>query len=110
MKIHYKNNRLKKSITTDEGLSKTYSRLAKKIKQRRSELESAENLAVIAKLPQLRLHPYKGKQAGIWSIDIQENWRILFTIDHTPIPTLADGGINLKAITILKIISVEDPH
>ncbi|WP_379899019.1 killer suppression protein HigA [Lacinutrix iliipiscaria] len=84
--------------------------MAKKIKQRRIQLESADNLEVISKLPILRLHQHKGKGEGTWSIDIQENWRILFIINQDPIPTLEDGGINLKEITIISIESIEDPH
>ena len=110
MELSYKNNKLKKSLTTDKGLLKLNSRLAKKIKQRRIQLESADNLEVISKLPKLRLHPYKGNRKGTWSIDIQENWRILFIINQDPIPTLEDGGVDLKAITIISIESVEDPH
>lgn len=110
MELSYKTNKLEKSLTTDKGLAKSYGKLAKKIKQRRIQLENADNLEVISKLPQLRLHPYKGKDKGIWSIDVQENWRILFEINQDPIPTLEDGGVDLKAITIIKIESVEDPH
>jgi proteic killer suppression protein len=110
MELSYKNNKLKKSLTTDKGLVKLNSRLAKKIKQRRIQLESAENLEVIFKIPQLRLHQYKGNRKGIWSIDIQENWRILFEINQNLIPSLEDGGIDLKAITIISIEAVEDPH
>jgi proteic killer suppression protein len=110
MELSYKNNKLEKSLTTDKGLLKLNSRLAKKIKQRRTELESADNLEVISKMPVLRLHQYKGNRKGTWSIDIQENWRILFEINQDPIPTLEDGGIDLKAITIISIESVEDPH
>lgn len=110
MELSYKNNKLKKSLTTNKGLLKLNSRLAKKIKQRRVELESADNLEVISKIPVLRLHQYKGNRKGTWSIDIQENWRMLFIINQDPIPTLADGGVDLKAITIISIESVEDPH
>ena len=110
MELSYKNNKLKKSLTTNKGLLKLNSRLAKKIKQRRVELESADNLEVISKIPVLRLHQYKGNSKGTWSIDIQENWRMLFIINQDPIPTLADGGVDLKAITIISIESVEDPH
>lgn len=110
MEISYKKNKLEKSLTTDKGLLKLNSKLARKIKQRRIQLESADNLEVISKMPQLRLHRYKGKRKGIWSIDIQENWRILFEIDHDPILILEDGGVDLKAITIISIVSLEDPH
>lgn len=110
MKLSYKTKKLEKSFTTDKGLAKSYGTLAKKIKQRRNELESADNLEVISKMPALRLHQHKGQGKGTWSIDIHQNWRILFEIDQDPIPTLEDGGVDLKAITIICIESVEDPH
>lgn len=109
MKLSYKSNKLEKSFT-DKGLVKTYGVLAKKIKQRKNELENADNLWVISLLPALRLHQYQGNRKGTWSIDIHQNWRILFEIDQDPIPTLEDGGVDLKAITIISIESVEDPH
>lgn len=110
MKLSYKSRKLEKSITTDKGLAKSYGTLAKKIKQRKQQLESAENLSVIAQLSALRLHEYQGNRKGTWSIDIYKNWRILFEIDQDPIPTLEDGGVDLNAVTIICIESVEDPH
>ena len=110
MELSYRNNKLKKSLTTDKGIAKNYGTLAKKIKLRITQLKNADNLEVISKLPVLRLHQHIGKGKGTWSIDIQENWRILFTINQDPIPTLDDGGVDLKAITIISIESVEDPH
>ncbi len=110
MKLLYNNNKLEKALTTDKGLAKSYGTLAKKIKQRRIQLESADNLEVISKLAELRLHQHIGKGRGTWSINIQGNWRILFEMGHDPIPILKDGGINLKAVTIIRICSVDDPH
>lgn len=109
MEIRFKSNKLENSFTDDRLLVKTYGELAKKIKQRYGELKAADNLSVIAKIPVLRLHQYTGK-TNIWSVDIHQNWRILFTIDQDPIPILENGGVDLKTIEIIKIESVEDPH
>lgn len=109
MEIRFKNNKLENSFTDDRLLVKTYGELAKKIKQRYGELKAADNLSVIAKIPVLRLHSHQGNK-GFWSVDIHQNWRILFTIDQDPIPILENGGVDLKTIEIIKIESVEDPH
>jgi len=109
VEISFKNNKLEKSFTDDKDLSKTYGTMAKKVKARYEELKAADSLQVVALYPAMRLHAHKGNN-GIWSIDIYKNWRILFTINQDPIPTKEDGGVNLKAITIIKIESVEDPH
>lgn len=110
MEIYYKNNKLEKSLTHDKELIKSYGELAKKIKERIKQLTAAENLSVIAFLPALRLHPYKGNRAGEWSVDIKDNWRIVFEIAQSPIPQKEDGGVNLTQITVIEIVSVEDPH
>jgi len=110
MELSFKTRKLEKSLTTDKGISKSYGELAKKIKQRINQLVSADNLEIISKLQVLRLHQYKGKDKGTWSIDIQENWRILFIVNQDPIPIKEDGSVDVKAITLIKIESVTDPH
>lgn len=110
MELSFKTRKLEKSLTTDKGLYKSYGKLAKKIKQRINQLESADNLEIVSKLPVLRLHQYKGKDKGTWSIDIQENWRILFIVNQDPIPTNEDESVDKKAITMIRIESVVDPH
>lgn len=110
MEIRYKTKKLEKKLISDKGMKKAYGTLAKKINQRRAQLEAAEHLGIINKLPALRLHPHKGENKGIWSIDIHKNWRILFTLENDPLPTLEDGGVDINKITIIKIASVEDPH
>ncbi|MCB9221550.1 MAG: type II toxin-antitoxin system RelE/ParE family toxin [Candidatus Kapaibacterium sp.] len=110
MIISFKTKKLEKSLTTDKGLARTYGELSKKIKQRLNQLQSAECLEDISKLPVLRLHQYIGKDNGTWSIDIHKNWRILFTINQDPIPTKEDGGVDLSRVTIISVESVEDPH
>jgi len=110
MNLSYKSKKLELSLTEDKSLIKSYGFLSKKIKQRIEQLKAADELSIVAKLSVLRLHPYKGDRLGEWSIDIQENWRICFEIDQDPIPTLEDGGVDLKKVTAIKILSVEDPH
>jgi len=110
MKLSFKTKKLERSLTTDKGLSKAYGALANKIKQRINQLISANDLEIVSKLPVLRLHQYKGKEKGTWSIDIQKNWRILFIVNQNPIPTKEDGSVDLKAITIIRIEAVADPH
>lgn len=110
MELTFKSNKLKKSLTEDKEILKTYGSRAKKIKQRITQLLAAENLAIIGEIPSLRLHSYEGDREGEWSIDIHTNWRIIFEIADDPIPKLEDGGVNIREVLILKIVSVEDPH
>lgn len=110
MDISYRNNKLKKGLSKDSEMIKQYGTLAKPLKQRINELKAADSLYDISLLPALRLHPYKADRKGEWSIDIKGNWRIVFEIDHDPIPKDEDGGVSLRLVTAIKIISIEDPH
>ena len=110
MQINYKTKKLKRNLTDDRKLLKTYGQRAKKIKQRIKEIKSAENLKILGEIPQLRLHSYKGKREGEWSIDIKDNWRLIFTLEHEQTTTLKYGRLDLAKITIIKIESIEDPH
>lgn len=110
MKISYKSNKLERNLSFDKALLKNYGRIAKKLKQRKNELESWPTLHDISKLPALRLHPLQGNKEGIWSVDIHKNWRILFEIDEDPIPLLEDGGIDLTKVYSICIASIEDTH
>ena len=110
MKLTFRNKKLKQSLTEDKVILKTYGNRAKKIKQRITQLQEADNLAIIGESLSLRLHPQGGDREGEWSIDIHKNWRIIFEIADDPIPKLEDGGVNSREVLIIKIISVEDPH
>ncbi|MGH1366363.1 MAG: type II toxin-antitoxin system RelE/ParE family toxin [Calditrichia bacterium] len=110
MRLSFKTRKLERSLTNDKETLKSYGTRAKKIKQRISQLKAAPQLSVIATLPALRLHQYIGKRKGTWSIDIHENWRICFQIDHDPVPTLEDGGVDLDEVTAIRISTIEDPH
>ena len=102
VEISFKNRKPEKSLTTDKGLAKSYGTTAKKVKQRYDDLKEANNLYVVSRFPSMRLHSYKGN-SDIWSVDVYKNWRILFAINQDPMPALEGGGVDLKAIKIIKI-------
>ena len=110
MQINYKTKKLKKQLTDERKLIKAYGTLSKKLNQRLEQLAAADNLKIIGLLPPLRLHAYKGARKGEWSIDIKDNWRLIFKIDESQTSKLEGGSINLAAVTIIKITSIEDPH
>jgi len=69
---------------------------AGKLKQRLMELGAADTLADISHLPPARCHELTGKDAGIFSVDIENPYRLLFISADDPVPLLADGGIDRK--------------
>ncbi|PWU03424.1 MAG: peptidase [Terriglobia bacterium] len=55
--------------------------LRKRIAQVLAILDAADDIQD-ANLPGFRLHPLKGNLAGMWSITISGNWRIIFRFEY----------------------------
>lgn len=73
MQIHYKDKKIKKLLTNEKNLKKKFGeQISDKVIQRMSEIDAAENLVVLIKLP-ARAHPYEPKSREIFSIDISKH-------------------------------------
>jgi toxin HigB-1 len=57
----------------------------RKVRQILALLDAA-NVVADLDFPTFRLHPLKGEMAGFWSLRVNGNWRIIFTIE--------DGAVN----------------
>lgn len=53
----------------------------RKLKQILAALNAAESIEGLD-LPTFRLHPLKGSLAGVWSITVRANWRIVFRFEN----------------------------
>lgn len=49
-----------------------------RIRRALSILDSAKAIEDVGQLPGMRLHRLKGDLAGLWSISVSGNWRIVF--------------------------------
>lgn len=83
---------------------------AGKIRQRLEDLRAFACLADVPSTPPFRCHPLKGERAGQYAIDVRHPFRLLFEIDHDPIPLTADGSVDRKRVTAICIVGVEDYH
>ena len=52
--------------------------MADRLKRILSALDEAQRPGDIATRPGYRLHPLKGDMAGLWSIRVTGNWRVVF--------------------------------
>jgi len=110
MKIEYKNNKLKKQFGNAFEIKKAFGEMAKKIAVRLSEIVAAPNLAVLIQLPGPKCHALQGERSGEWAVSISPNYRLIFEIDHNPIPLNPDSSVNTKSITDILIIGIDDYH
>lgn len=110
MKIEYKNNKLKRQFGNASEIKKAFGEMAKKISVRLSEIVAAPNLAVLIQLPGPKCHALQGERLGEWAVRISTNYRLIFEIDHNPIPLNLDSSVNTKCITDILIIGIDDYH
>ena len=109
MQISYKNKRLYKQLTQSKKLTKHGPVRAKLIKLRLSQIEAAENLAILKQIPGPRLHPLVGNRQGQLSVDLDGQYRLIFVPDTNSIHELF-GRWDWERINKVKIMEIADPH
>ncbi len=83
---------------------------AKRLKQRMMELQAAISLEEISHLPPTRLHELTDNRAGQFSVDLSQQFRLIFEPNHAPVPKLDDGGIDLAGVVSITIVEIVDYH
>ena len=107
MKIKYRNQKIQKALSSEKEANRQYGkRLAEKIFQRIQYLSAAPDLASVSPEPPYRRHKLKGNYAGYFSVDLNENWRLIF---H-PITLNKKEEYSLEDIKEISIETVEDYH
>lgn len=110
MKIGYKTNKLKKQLSTPTEIKKSYGNMAKMVSRRLDEIVASPTLKVLQQLPGPNCHALKGDRDGQWAVNISGNYRLIFEIDHDPVPLNEDGSINSILVTDICILETTDYH
>lgn len=77
--------------------------------QRLTELNAAETLQMISHLPPPRCHELIAPGRHVFSVDVSENMRLLFS-PCGEFSEKEDGGIELSSVKAVCIIEVKDTH
>jgi toxin HigB-1 len=110
MKIAFASQKLQKIFNSEKELNKKYGALqAKKIMIRMKVLESSVNLEEVSPQKPERRHQLKGERKDQFAVDLVHPFRLVFKPDREPVLT-PDGGIDLKQVTGVIILNVEDYH
>lgn len=111
MLVHFRNNKLEKTFSTEKELVRTYGAEQGRLLMRRmSELRAARCLADLRLLPQLRVHELTGDRRGEISITVRHPYRLIVISAHIPPPTRPDGGLDWSAVTEVTVIEIVDYH
>ncbi len=111
MDITFKNEKFAKTFNSEKDLVQEYGpENAKKVKLRMAVLTAATCLEEVPYHPPERRHELSGNRKGQFAVDLKHPKRLVFEPNHNPLPCKTDGSLDLKEITAIKIIGVEDYH
>lgn len=106
--ITFIDEHMERLCVDEKYMVKTLGKLcAKKLRTRLNELSVAANLN---ELVTGRPHPLYGKFEGCVGLELHGGYRLVVRPDHTPVPTLKDGGLDRKSVTCVIVIYVGDYH
>lgn len=110
MEIEYKRKKLKKQLSNAAEIKKAFGINAKRISSRLDEIVSCPNLTVLMQIPAANCHSLSGERKGEWAVDVSRNFRLIFELNHNPLPKTEDGSINTSLITEIRILEIGDYH
>lgn len=111
MDITFRSEQLAKIFNSEKGLVREYgAENAVKIKRRMAVLMAANCLEEVPTRPPERRHELIGDRKGQFAVDLKHPQRLVFEPNHNPLPRKADDGLDLKKISAVTIIEVEDYH
>lgn len=113
MNIIFANSGLKKELSEEKAMNRAHGTLrTKKLKVILTSLRAANNLAIFAPpmSPPHRCHELNGNLSGVFSLDLDHPYRLLFRPNHGPLPMRKEGGLDWKLVTDIEILEIKDTH
>ena len=110
MEITFKDRKLEKIINDPRKLRKRFNKVAENIENRVKQLENEPNLGRISSRPPTRLHLLKSDYKGCYAVDVNRELRIVFEINHDPIPRRPDNSVDVDKVIKIRIIGILDYH
>ena len=111
MELSFANRKLAKELADEKTIVRNYGTdNGRQICQRLTQLMAVDNLETLRLLPQTRAHQLTGDRAGQISVDVKHPYRLLLLPDHEETPHKADGGLDWKRVTKVKILGIVDTH
>lgn len=111
MKIVFASRKLSRIFNSEQLLIRNYGAdEARIIMRRMAVLQAAEALSEVSHAPPERRHELKGNRKGQFAVDLKHPRRLVFKPNYDQPPLRANGGIDLRQVTSILIIGVEDYH
>ncbi len=111
MDILYRNKGLEKACTEQKEAVKRYGpNNQKKLFQRLSEIDAADNLEILCKIPAARCHPLTGNLKGLWAVDLVHPFRLLFRLVKSDGTDIEEEEIIPALVVAVMIWDIKDYH
>lgn len=110
MNVIYSSNKIRKKLSSPSEIKKAFGVMAKKVQNRLDDIIAAPNLKVLIQIPAANCHSLAGNKRGEWALDISSNHRMIFEINHDPVPKKDNGEIETIRVTDIRIIETTDYH
>lgn len=80
MQLTYKNNQIKKKLSSKYNINRYYSNCYRGVINRIVEFQTVDNLSCIRTTPPPCKHKLTGKYQGLWAVNVSKNFRLIFSI------------------------------
>jgi proteic killer suppression protein len=111
VEVSFETRKLAKILNSEgETIREFGAKLGKAIMKRLAFLEAANCLEDVPIARPYRRHQLSQNRKGQFAVDLEHPYRLIFKPNHNPIPVKADGGLDLKKITAITILEMEDYH
>lgn len=103
-------SKIRKKLSSPSEIKKAFGTMAKKVQSRLDEIKASPNLKVLMQIPAANCHALSGGRDGEWALNISTNHRMIFVINHDPIPRSDNGEIATIEVLDIRIIETTDYH
>ena len=111
MEINFKDKDTEEFITNNSRVKKIKGHaVAKKLSNCLIAITRAPNLLWLVANRVNGTHPLTGDRNEQFAMSLDKKTRLIFEAGHVTIPRNSDNGINLKHVTVIKIIEIENYH
>src|SRR5438132_11735495 len=107
MEIAFGSRKMQKLCNSEKEMrAKLGERGAKVLQLRLAQINSADTLSDLGKVPGARCHELTADRKGQLAVDLVQPRRLICAPEHNPLPAKADGGLDWHMVTGVIIIEI----
>ncbi len=110
MEFSFASRKLEREFSDERAMRRAYGERSRALQNRLTTLALAEKLSDVPTGPPDWLEQLKADRDEQFSVVLNGNWRLIFAVDHAPVPRLKDGGIDRDKATSIRFSEVVDYH